>query len=446
MPNIVVVGAQWGDEGKGKIVDLLMGRFDLVVRYQGGHNAGHTVSVDGRKIVLHLIPSGIVRPGKICVIGNGVVVDLQAFGAEVSMLEDLNIRVDGRLFVSDRAHLILPYHRAQEKFEEEFRGRNKIDTTSRGIGPTYEDKFGRRGLRVGDLADLVEFHRRLQTALEAKSRYFPQLKGKEHSAGRILEDLKDCTARLRECTIDAATYINQQMDDGKTVLFEGAQGALLDVDHGTYPFVTSSSSNAAGACIGAGVSPRRINGILGVAKAYCTRVGAGPFPTESTNSDGELLRRRGGEFGASTGRARRCGWFDAVAMRYAHTLNCFDSLVITKMDVLDTLPEIPVCIGYTYRGARVPGFPSDVGLLEQCEPIYDSRPGWQSETRGLRQYDQLPVTARDYLKYLEEQVGVEVGLISTGVDREDTILREDRPGLGHLLPASPADPQRAQEH
>lgn len=432
MPNVVVLGAQWGDEGKGKIVDLLTERFDLVVRYQGGHNAGHTVWVGGRKIVLHLIPSGIIRPGKKCVIGNGVVVDLDAFWVEVEMLAGMGIPVSGRLLISDRAHLILPYHRYQERLEEERRGGNKIGTTCRGIGPAYEDKAGRRGLRIGDLLDPAAFRSRLETVWELKRQALGFPDDSEYSIDRIAEHTLAQARNLGEFIGDTAAFINAQIDAGKQVLFEGAQGILLDMDHGTYPFVTSSSAGAAGACTGSGVSPRKIDGVIGVAKAYCTRVGAGPFPTESTDASGELMRQRGNEYGASTGRPRRCGWFDAVALRYAQALNRFDVLVITKLDVLDVFHEIPVCVGYRYKGSPVQGFPAELELLGKCQPVFEMRPGWQSRTEGLREFDQLPVKARDYLKYLEDQVGTEISVISTGADREDTILRHGLPGLDRI--------------
>ena len=433
MPNIVVVGAQWGDEGKGKIVDLLTEQFDLVVRYQGGHNAGHTVWVNGQKIVLHLIPSGIIRPDKQCIIGNGVVVDLDAFWSEVEMLAGLGIQVQGRLLISDRAHLILPYHRHQERLEEEKRGAGRIGTTCRGIGPAYEDKSGRRGLRIGDLLDPETFRSRVASVMDLKASADGSLLEPENSCERIAEHCLDRARALGEFVADTSAIINAQIDAGKKVLFEGAQGILLDIDHGTYPFVTSSSTGAAGACTGAGVSPRMIDGVLGVAKAYCTRVGAGPFPTELCDASGELMRKRGNEYGASTGRPRRCGWFDAVALRYAHALNRFNLLAITKLDVLDAFREIPVCVGYRYKGSPIEGFPSKLGLLEKCQPVFDVREGWQSSTEGLREYDQLPMLARDYLKFLEDQVGVEISIISTGADREDTLLRRELPGLSLVL-------------
>jgi adenylosuccinate synthase len=433
MPNIVVIGAQWGDEGKGKIVDLLTARFDLVVRYQGGHNAGHTVWVNGRKIVLHLIPSGIVRPEKHCVIGNGVVVDLDAFWAEVEMLSGMGIQVHGRLLVSDRAHLILPYHRYQERIEEDRRGVHKIGTTCRGIGPAYEDKSGRRGLQVIDLFDAEGFRSRLDNVLEQKRRLLGDADVPELSASRIAGHCLEQAKALREFVAETASFINRQIDAGKQVLFEGAQGLMLDIDHGTYPFVTSSSAGAAGACTGSGVSPRLIHGVLGVAKAYCTRVGAGPFPTELQDTSGDLIRERGNEYGASTGRPRRCGWFDAVALRYAQTLNRFDALVITKLDVLDSFSDIPVCVGYRYKSTPMNVLPSELGVLEKCQPVYENRPGWQQPTQGVREFRQLPGAARDYLQFLEDTVGAEISIISTGADREDTILLPERPGLGMLL-------------
>ena len=423
MPVIVLVGAQWGDEGKGKIVDLFSEHFDIVARFQGGHNAGHTVKVDGRKFILQLIPSGILREGKTAVIGNGVVIDPAALLQEMETLESAGVEVRGRLLISHRAHVIFPFHRMMEKASEGKPGRISIGTTSRGIGPTYEDKIARRGIRIADLLDTETF-----------CVQFEQITAEKHIIARALEideplDFGEIRGRycgyaerLRPLVGDAAAFLNRAMDQGKRVLFEGAQGTMLDIDHGTFPFVTSSSATAGGACTGAGVSPTRIDAVVGVSKAYITRVGGGPFPTESRGSEGQKLRERGNEFGAVTGRPRRCGWFDAPLLRYSAMVNGFTSLVITKLDVLDHLAEIPVCTGYRYDGQILNEMPPLARTLEQIEPVYKTVRGWNCSTAGLTDYAQLPDAAKFYLKYLEEQTGVEAGCISTGPERDQTIL------------------------
>jgi adenylosuccinate synthase len=425
MPNLVVVGAQWGDEGKGKIVDLLTPSFDLVVRYQGGHNAGHTIWVGGRKIVLHLIPSGILHPGKTCLIGNGVVVDLQAFWEEADLLASLGIVLSGRLFISGQAHLILPCHRLQERVEEAHRGGRKIGTTSRGIGPAYEDKIGRRGLRVEDLLDLEQFRARLESLYEHKRRTLGSEFHSELDAAATYELLAPLAERLQPFIVDGPQKANEAIDRGQTLLLEGAQGTLLDIDQGTFPYVTSSTTWAAGACVGVGIHPRFLHRTLGISKAYCTRVGSGAFPTELHGDEGEAIRARGSEYGASTGRPRRCGWFDAVAMRFSHRLNRFDGLAITKLDVLDTMAEIPVCTAYEYRGSRLSGFPAETVALGECRPVYEVRPGWQTSTQGIREFSSLPGKAQDYVRYLGDVVGTGVAIVSTGADRNDTILLPD---------------------
>jgi adenylosuccinate synthase len=430
MANIIVVGAQWGDEGKGKIVDLLTGHFDIVARYQGGHNAGHTVIIQGKKYVLHLIPSGILRPDKVCVIGNGVVIDLVALKHEIEHLESVGIVCRGRLFISDRAHVILDYHRALEAADEERRGEDCIGTTSRGIGPAYEDKAGRRGLRIGDLINPPSARRILEANLAARqelaSRGLPGI-------DEICERTLALGSEFSVYFTDAAQYLNRAMDEGKWVLFEGAQGTLLDVDHGTYPFVTASNATAGGACTGTGVGPTRIDGVVGIAKAYTTRVGKGPFPTELIDSLGEEIRSRGAEFGASTGRPRRCGWFDAVVVRHACLVNNLDTLVITKLDVLDGLSEIRVCTGYRYRGRLLDSFPPDLQVLMECQPEYETLPGWDKPTAGIREFDDLPLRARDYLKRLSEHVRAEISLVSTGPDRAQTIVTSPHSFLSSLL-------------
>lgn len=438
MPNVVIVGSQWGDEGKGKIVDLFTDRFDVVVRYQGGHNAGHTVQIGDETYVLHLIPSGILHPEKICVIGNGVVVDPFALLEEIEMLASHGISVHGRLYISNRAHLIMPYHRLLEEADEKARAEQKIGTTSRGIGPSYEDKMGRRGIRMGDLLDPELFREKLRANLLNKNELLGRYShreglGEEETARSYLA----VVPRLKGYITDTAEFLNESAAAGKSLLFEGAQGTLLDVDHGTYPFVTASNATAGGACTGSGVGPTRIDSVLGVAKAYTTRVGGGPFPTELANSIGEHIRERGKEFGASTGRPRRCGWFDAVVVRYARVINNLDSIVITKLDVLDDLPEIKVCVAYRYRSQVLKYFPMDVSVLDACEPVYEMLPGWLSGTAGIKEYASLPERARHYLSRIGEMSGTEISLVSTGPDRRQTIVMAEKSRLQRLLPLVP---------
>jgi len=424
MPNIVIAGAQWGDEGKGKIVDLLTERVQVVARYNGGHNAGHTILLGKRKFVLHLIPSGILHPGILCVMGNGMVVDPWAFEAELAELLGQGIEVGDNLLVSERAHLILPHHRALEGLSEDLRGSRKIGTTQRGIGPAYEDKAGRRGITMGDLLRPAA----LPAKLEEARRHFEQVfRGAGRTAevawDKLYEDLADFGGRLRPRIGDVSLALHRHLAAGYSILFEGAQATLLDLDHGTYPFVTSSSAVAAGAATGLGVPPTRIDGVLGIAKAYSTRVGTGPFPTEMTGEVEEAIRERGREFGATTGRPRRCGWFDAVAVHYAVRVNGFDAIALTKLDVLDRLAEIPVCTAYRHAGDTLQEFPADGSVLEACEPVYETLPGWQAATFGLREFSALPPAAQRYVDRLGELAGCPIGLVSTGPDREHTIFR-----------------------
>ena len=419
MPNIIVVGAQWGDEGKGKIVDLLTGHFDIVARYQGGHNAGHTVIIQGRKYVLHLIPSGILRPDKVCVIGNGVVIDLSALKHEIEHLESVGIQCRGRLFISDRAHVILDYHRALEAVDEERRGADCIGTTNRGIGPAYEDKAGRRGLRICDLLNPQSVRQILKA----------NLRGREGLVPESVPDLEEICERTLALGIelscyfaDVSDYLNRAMDDGKWVLFEGAQGTLLDVDHGTYPFVTASNATAGGACTGTGVGPTRIDGVVGIAKAYTTRVGKGPFPTELLDSLGEKIRARGAEFGASTGRPRRCGWFDSVVVRYACLVNNLDTVVVTKLDVLDGAKELKICTAYRHGGETLHSFPAGIGAAFGAEPVYESHPGWERSVKGARSRKGLPAPAMAYVRRIEELAGARVAGVSVGSGREETVF------------------------
>ena len=421
--NIAVLGTQWGDEGKGKIVDMLTPHFSVVARYQGGHNAGHTVYVQGKKFVLHLIPSGILHPGVTCVIGNGVVVDPQALFREIDELAGLGITVEGRLLISEKAHVILPYHRELDVLSEARRGERKIGTTSRGIGPAYEDKIGRRGIRICDLlGDRVALEQEVRENVSARNRI-------------ILDSTLDWTPlferaiadgeRMRPWVADVSLFLARTMQEGKAVLFEGAQATLLDIDHGTYPFVTSSNASAGGVCTGLGVPPRAIGGVLGVAKAYTTRVGEGPLPTELSGALADRLREGGQEYGASTGRPRRCGWFDAVVVRYSARINGLDGLALTKLDVLDGLPEVLLCTGYRTSSGTLSEFPADLGALASAEPIYETLPGWSAPTKGATRIEQLPLEARRYIERLEELSGVPCAVISTGSDRGETIVRPD---------------------
>ena len=421
--NLAVLGTQWGDEGKGKIVDLLTPHFSMVARYQGGHNAGHTVYVGGRKFVLHLIPSGILHPGVTCFIGNGVVVDPKALFAEVDELAGLGIEVGARLVVSEKAHVILPYHRDLDLLSEARRGERKIGTTSRGIGPAYEDKVARRGIRVGDLlGDPEALKVEVRENVAARNR----LVGDDTMSWQVVYDqlLKDA-ARMRPWVGDVSLALAEGIAAGGRVLFEGAQATLLDIDHGTYPFVTSSNASIGGVCTGLGVPARAIGGVLGVAKAYTTRVGEGPFPTELTDEMGEKLRASGQEYGASTGRPRRCGWYDAVVVRYSVRINGLDALALTKLDVLDGLPELRICTGYSVNGRVLTEFPADLRLLASATPRYETLPGWTTPTSGVRTFSALPANAQAYVRRLEEVTGVPCALVSTGSDRDDTIIRED---------------------
>jgi adenylosuccinate synthase len=419
--NIAVLGAQWGDEGKGKIVDLLTPNFSIVARYQGGHNAGHTVYAGGRKFVLRLLPSGILHPGVTCVIGNGVVVDPQALFAEIDELEAAGISVGDRLVVSDKAHLILPYHRELDLLSEARRGERKIGTTSRGIGPAYEDKIARRGVRVGDLANPESLAEAIRHNVDARNRL---IKESTMDSRQVLDELRKAWKRMERWATDVSVFLARARAQGKSIMFEGAQGTLLDIDHGTYPYVTSSNATIGGVCTGLGVGPRAIDTVLGVAKAYTTRVGEGPLPTELTGPIGDRLRETGKEFGAVTGRPRRCGWYDAVAVRYAVRVNGLDALALTKLDVLDGLPELQVCTAYRVNGTTYAEMPSDAAQLATAEPIYETLPGWTSPTKGARTFDALPREARAYVARLEAITGVAAAIVSTGSGRDETILRE----------------------
>jgi len=423
MSNLIVLGAQWGDEGKGKMVDLFSDKFDYVVRYQGGHNAGHTVFIGPTKYVLKLIPSGILRPGVRAVIGNGVVIDPAALLEEIATLEKAGIPVASQLAISNRAHVIFPFHRIVEKMSEARTDRTAIGTTSRGIGPCYEDKIARRGIRIADLIDTDNF-RALYANLIADKRTIAEAFGIpfDLDVDALRAQYEEFAERIRPMVADTAILLRDAMNAKKPVLFEGAQGTMLDIDHGTYPFVTSSSAAAGGACTGAGVPPTRIDGIVGVSKAYITRVGGGPFPTEDPTEAGERIRKAGKEFGAVTGRPRRCGWFDVPLLHYTAAVNGFDSLIITKLDVLDEVDEIPVCTAYKINGRVTTEMPATNRELEVIEPVYEMVPGWKSSTRGITSLDALPAAARRYLDVLQERTGVEVGCVSLGPERSETII------------------------
>src|SRR5256712_1690146 len=433
---IVVIGAQWGDEGKGKIVDLLAERFDIVARYQGGHNAGHSVCVGDRSFVLHLIPSGIIHPGKICVLGNGMVIDPNAFFEEADRFSAEGLEVTPeRVKISSRAHLILPYHRALDHTSEERLGNERVGTTLRGIGPAYEDKAGRRGIRFADALVPEVLRSRIERNLEDANRIIEAYGGQRLEAKPIIEETSMIIERLAPFLCDTSHFLNQAAAAGKRILLEGAQATLLDVDHGTYPFVTSSSTLAGGACVGTGLAPQRITGVLGIVRTYTTRVGEGPFPTEMVEAEaelGQLIRERGREYGASTGRPRRCGWFDAFATRYAAEINGFSSVALTKVDVLDALDEIKVCTGYRLDGRELESLPAVSHDLRRVEPVYETLPGWKSSTVGTTEMTSLPANARRYVEFLSQQIGVEIGLVSTGPERSQTIIVHDS-ALGRWL-------------
>ena len=424
----VIVGAQWGDEGKGKIVDVLSHSFSIVARYAGGHNAGHTVVIDGKKFVLQLVPCGVLRKGCRSVIGNGVVLDPLAFLKEVAMLREGGVQVDGNLFVSNRAHVILPYHRMIEMGAENAPGRVKIGTTSRGIGPAYEDKMGRRGLRVADLLDSSLLRTTIENACREKNMIAHALFNSEPlDADSMYAEYARAAEQIAPFVADTAMILNQALARGESVLFEGAQATMLDIDHGTYPFVTSSSASAGGAVIGTGVPPNAIQSVLGITKAYCTRVGSGPFPTETEGPVADQLRARGNEYGAVTGRPRRCGWVDLPLLRYAQMINGVNWWVITKLDVLDELDVIPVCVGYKINGKQTDtvSIPALATGFDQVECVYKNMPGWKQPTQGIAEFGKLPAKAQEYLRFIEKETGAAIGMVSTGPDRDQTICMPD---------------------
>jgi adenylosuccinate synthase len=422
--NVAIIGAQWGDEGKGKIVDLFTNDADIVVRFQGGNNAGHTLVVDGKKTVLHLIPSGALHPNKLCIIGNGVVVDPEVLLEEVTALKRQgHFTDDAQLRISEEAHLIMPYHKAIDQARERLRGEGMIGTTGRGIGPAYEDKVARVGIRFIDLLEEETFQEKLQRNIEEKNIYLKAiLKEKTLDFKKLLDSYSVYREKLRIYVTNTGLVLDQAMRAGKQVLFEGAQGTLLDVDHGTYPFVTSSNTVAGGACSGTGVGPRHIDQVIGISKAYTTRVGSGPFPTEVHGHEGETLKREGVEFGATTGRPRRCGWFDAVAVRHAVRVNGITGIALTKLDVLTGFKEIPICTAYRYDGKALHDFPASSKVMQNAQPVYERMEGWETPLDQAREFSALPAHAQKYVRRLEQLVETEIILVSVGPGREQTIL------------------------
>ncbi len=424
MSVIVIVGAQWGDEGKGKIVDVLTEKADAVARYQGGHNAGHTVVINNEKFVLHIIPSGILHKGKTCIIGNGVVVEPKSLIEEMDGLIKRGIDVGKNLFLSRSAHLIMPYHAAIEREQERLKGSKKIGTTGKGIGPAYVDKTARTGIRAGELLYPEVFKEKLKNNLACVNHLFKALyNAPAFDVDDIYSEYMRYAERLSGCIADTDVIVNRMIDENKNLLFEGAQGTLLDVDHGTYPYVTSSSSAAGGACTGLGVSPTKISSVIGVVKAYTTRVGEGPFPTEIKDSLGEKIREKGGEYGATTGRPRRCGWLDMVALRYAVRVNGFSGVVLTKPDILDGLKKIKICTAYRFEGKLYEEFPKELNILEKCEPVYEEVSGWKENTGGVKSFEKLPSAAQAYIKEIERMLNVKVRIISSGQKRDELIMR-----------------------
>ncbi|MGE5436197.1 MAG: adenylosuccinate synthase [Syntrophothermus sp.] len=420
MSVAVLVGSQWGDEGKGKIVDILSEKYDIVVRYQGGANAGHTVEIGEDKYVLHLIPSGILRKDVVCVIGNGVVIDPIALLDEIALLEKNNIKVDGRLFISHNAHLIMPYHKLLDSINEKS---EKIGTTGRGIGPCYIDKYARKGIRIVDLLNRKALEEKIRKNLEEKNNILTKIyEHQELDVEEIVNQYLEFDKRIDKYIKDVPAFLHKAMDEGKSILLEGAQGALLDVDFGTYPFVTSSSPTSGGACTGSGIPPTKISDVIGIVKAYTTRVGAGPFPTELLDEDGERLRSVGAEYGATTGRPRRCGWFDAPLVKYSAMVNGITSVAITKLDVLSSFEKIKVCIGYEIDGKVVHSFPTDVERLEKVKPVYEVLDGWNSDITKALTYDELPSKTKEYLKFIGEQANININIISVGPKREQTFF------------------------
>ncbi len=427
MSTLVVVGSQWGDEGKGKITDLLSEEVDIIVRYQGGCNAGHTVVKGEKQFIFHLIPSGILHPGKKCLIGNGVVIDPESLLQEIEDLREKGIEIDDNLFMDLKAHVVLPYHKTLDEIKEEKRGKNKLGTTKRGIGPAYVDKTARTGIRMVDLIDKDTLGEKLEINLKEKSEIFEKLHGIKVSNQDKVELIKKYQKYgqlLKKYVIDVSLFINQAINEDKKILFEGAQGTLLDIDHGTFPYVTSSTPVAGGACIGAGIGPTKIDKVLGITKAYTTRVGSGPFPTEIEGELGEYIRQKGGEFGATTGRPRRCGWFDAVVVNYAVRINGMESMALTKIDVLSDLDKIKICTAYQYNGELIKEFPVNLKTLQNCTPVYEEMEGWKRDISKITTYENLPPQLKVYVSRIEELVKTKIIIVSVGPKRSQTIIRE----------------------
>ncbi|SDC44494.1 MULTISPECIES: adenylosuccinate synthase [unclassified Candidatus Frackibacter] len=422
MATVVVVGSQWGDEGKGKITDMISRKADVVVRYQGGNNAGHTVVVGEKELRLHLVPSGILYEDTTCVIANGVVVDPKVLLEELEYLADKEVEVKD-FYISSNAHVIMPYHRALDQLEEKRKGNDKIGTTGKGIGPVYKDKIARSGIRMADLLDEEVLKEKLTANLELKNQILEKVyDGERFGIDELVAEYMEYGKELEKFITDTSYLINQAIEQQDNVLFEGAQGTLLDIDHGTYPFVTSSNPTAGGVCTGTGVGPTKIDSVIGIAKAYTTRVGAGPFPTELTGKMGDLIRDKGGEFGTTTGRPRRCGWFDATIVKYAQRVNGLTSIAVTKLDVLDGLDTIKLCTGYKYKDEVLKEFPTDQKVLAECEPIYEEFAGWEEDTSQMKEYDELPENAKKYLDRISELVGAEVSILSVGPKRAQTMI------------------------
>ncbi|HOI30626.1 MAG TPA: adenylosuccinate synthase [Melioribacteraceae bacterium] len=416
----IIVGSQWGDEGKGKIVDILSERFDIVVRYQGGANAGHTVQIGDKQYILHLIPSGILREKVICVIGNGVVIDPKALLDEISILEKSGINIKGRLFISQNAHLIMPYHKLLDSISENTS--TKIGTTGRGIGPCYIDKYARKGIRIVDLLDKKVLEEKIKFNIEEKNNILRKVYNHDElDVNEIIKEYVEFDQIIDQYITDVPSYLNNAISEGKSILLEGAQGTLLDVDHGTYPFVTSSNPTSGGASTGSGIPPTKISSVIGIVKAYTTRVGLGPFPTELFDKEGDKLREVGAEFGATTGRPRRCGWFDAFLMNYSRMINGIERVAITKLDVLSYLDEIKVCVAYEINGKKLKYYPTDVNKMMQVSPVYETLPGWKKDISSITEYDELPEQAKNYLSFISQQSGFEINFISVGPRRLQTI-------------------------
>lgn len=425
MSAIVVMGTQWGDEGKGKVVDYLAEKADVVARYQGGNNAGHTVVVAGKEFKLHLLPSGILYKGKTCVIGNGVVIDPGVLLKEIKGMQEKGFETVG-LKISNRAHVIMPYHRLLDEVQEEYRGDHKIGTTKRGIGPCYMDKNSRNGIRMADLMDTEEFSEKLKRNLEANNHLLKAVYGAEgFDYETVKAEYLGYAEELRSYVADTSAVLNQAIKQGKKVMFEGAQATMLDLDHGTYPYVTSSNPIAGGVCIGAGIGPTKISNVIGVVKAYTTRVGEGPFPTELFDEMGDHIREVGHEYGTTTGRPRRCGWLDACVVRYAVDLSGIDYMAITRLDILDAVKTLKLCVAYKYKGEVINEFPASLKVLAEVEPVYEEFPGWESDTTGIRIYADLPLNARLYLERLSEVAGTKLGIVSVGPGRDQTIIMDE---------------------